>query len=547
MGRNVSFLLFTSRHSPKDNYKSVMIDQFSAIDWLIFGGYGLILIVSGWLYNRQASTSNDYFLGGKSIPMWVVAISVLATSQSAATFLGGPDQGYRGDLTYLATNIAGFIAAIFVATFLLPKFYKFKVFTVYELLAQRFGDQAKYQAGTVYLVGRLFASGARLYMAAIAIAMILFGNIEASSVMISITLIAAVGLLYTVYGGIRTVIYSDVIQCIVYISAALLVLGYLLYSIPSDFSTIINALQTPTDGSQSKLTLIDFSLDFSPSGVFGFWSVITGFVLLNIAAFGMDQDVTQRMLTCKDSKEATKALTSSIVMGIPVVLIFVIIGMLLYIYYQRPDLMSQSVANGDAPTPEFVGQTVTIFMYYVLTDLPNGIKAVVTIGIIAAALSTLNSGLNSMSSVAVQDIYRGILLKKGKTLSETHMVKAGRISMIVVAIALSLMAALCFYWQQHSDMPLLAFALSVMIFSYSGLLGVYFTALFSNRGSPFSILAALIIGFLIPVLMQPYIMSLYLPVEYQFSLGFSWQLMIATFVATTVCMLGNTTSIKDKM
>jgi SSS family solute:Na+ symporter len=524
-----------------------MIDQFSTLDWLIFGGYGLLLIISGWLYNRQASTSNDYFLGGKTMPMWVVAISVLATSQSAATFLGGPDQGYRGDLTYLATNIAGFIAAFFVATFLLPKFYKFKVFTVYELLALRFGEQAKYQAGTVYLVGRLFASGARLYMAAIAIAMILFGNIEASSVVISIVLIATIGLLYTVYGGIRTIIYSDVIQCFVYISAAILVLGYLLYSIPADFNEIINALQVPSDGSQSKLTLLDFSLDFSPSGVFGFWSVITGFVLLNIAAFGMDQDVTQRMLTCRNAKEATKALTSSILMGIPIVLIFVVIGMLLYIYYQRPDLMSQSVASGDVPTPEFVGQTVTIFMYYVLTDLPNGIKAVVTIGIIAAALSTLNSGLNSMSSVAVQDIYRGILLKKGKTLSETHMVKAGRISMIIVAIALSIMAALCFYWQQHSDMPLLAFALSVMIFSYSGLLGVYFTALFSSRGSPLSILAALIIGFLIPVLMQPYIMALYLPNEYQFSLGFSWQLVIATFVATAVCLLGNTNLMKAKI
>jgi SSS family solute:Na+ symporter len=127
-----------------------MIDQFSTIDWLIFLGYGLLLIFSGWIYNRQAATSNDYFLGGNSMPMWVVAISVLATSQSAATFLGGPDQGYRGDLSYLATNIAGFIAAIFVARYLLPKFYKLKVFTVYELLAQRFGDQARYQAGTVY-------------------------------------------------------------------------------------------------------------------------------------------------------------------------------------------------------------------------------------------------------------------------------------------------------------------------------------------------------------------------------------------------------------
>ena len=516
-----------------------MIDQFSLIDWLIFAGYGLILIVSGWFYNQRSANATDYFLGGKSMPMWVVAISVLATSQSAATFLGGPDQGYRGDLSYLATNIAGFIAAFFVAAYLMPKFYQHKVFTVYELLAQRFGDSAKYQAGMVYLIGRLFASGARLFMAALAIAMILFGDIAPSSVIISISLIALIGLLYTAYGGIKTVIYSDVIQCVVYVSAALLVLAYLLYSIPADMGAIIQALDSPQDGSDSKLTFIDFSLDFSPSGVFGFWSIITGFVLLNIAAFGMDQDVTQRMLTCKDAKQATKALTSSILMGIPIVLIFVVIGMLLYVYYQRPDLMSSTAAGQDAPTPEFVGQSVTIFMYYVLTDLPNGIKAVVTIGIIAAALSTLNSGLNSMSSVAVQDIYRGLKLKQGKELSEQHMVNAGRVAMVIVAICLSLMAALCYYWQQHSDMPLLAFALSVMVFSYSGLLGVYFTALFSERGSPRSIMFSLIIGFLIPVLLQPYIMALYLPEEYHFSLGFSWQLVIASTVATLICLCGN--------
>ncbi|WP_371193719.1 sodium:solute symporter [Glaciecola sp. SC05] len=512
-----------------------MIDQFSLLDWSVFLVYGLILLVTGYIFNRKSNSTKDYFLGGNTMPIWVVGISVLATSQSAATFLGGPDQGYRGDLTYLATNIAGFIAALFVAIFLLPRFYALKVYTVYELLDQRFGPNAKYQAGMIYLSGRLFASGARLYMAAIAVAMILFGNFEASSVIISILIIAGIGFAYTMYGGIRSVIYSDAIQCLVYISAALLVLGYLYNSIPVDFATIIQALQTPAPGEASKLTFIDFSLDFSSAGVFGFWSIITGFVLLNIAAFGLDQDVTQRMLTCKDSKSATKALVSSIIMGIPVVLIFVCIGLLLFIYYQRPDIMSQ--AGLSAPVPEFGGQTVTIFMYYVLTDLPNGIKAIITIGIIAAALSTLNSGLNSMSSVAIQDIYRG-LIHKNKDLSEKKLITAGRVSMGVVAIALSGMAALCYYWQQYTDMPLLAFALSVMVFSYSGLLGIYFTALFSKRGSPLSIILALVVGFLTPVLMQPYIQSIYLPEHLQFDLGFTWQLVIGTFLSLAVCLSG---------
>ena len=513
-----------------------MIDQYTGIDLAVFTLYLVILLVSGYVFNRRAKNTQDYFLGGNSMSVWAVGISVLATSQSAATFLGGPDQGYRGDLTYLTTNIAGFIAALFVAKFLLPRFYALKAFTVYELLGNRFGENAKYQAGLVYLVGRLFASGARLFMAAIAVAMILFGDVAPSSVAIAIAIITVVGFSYTVYGGIRSVIYSDVVQCVIYVGAAALVLGYLIQSIPLSMGEMFNLLDASNAEQTSKLRFFDFSVDFSSAGVFNVWSIMTGFVLLNIAAFGLDQDVTQRMLTCKDAKSATKALISSIIMGLPVVLVFVCIGLLLFIFYQRPDVMAQ--ATSGAPVPEFKGQTVTIFMYYVLTNLPNGIKAVVTIGILAAALSTLNSGLNSMSSVAVQDIYRG-WIKKGVTISEQKLVAVGRISMAIVAVSLGSVALLCYYWQQYTDTPLLAFALSVMVFSYSGLLGIYFTALFSKRGSPKSIVTALMIGFAIPVLMQPYVQSLYLPDALQFDLAFTWQLVVGTSVSWLICLSGN--------
>jgi len=110
--------------------------------------------------------------------------------------------------------------------------------------------------------------------------------------------------------------------------------------------------------------------------------------------------------------------------------------------------------------------------------------------------------------------------------------------MVIVAIALSGMAIVSFYWQQYSDMPLLTFALSVMLFSYSGLLGVYFTALFTKRGSEQSVLAALIVGFVATLLMQPYIQSLYLPVKMQFDLAFTWKLCLASVISTLVCMLG---------
>lgn len=516
-----------------------MLDQYTHLDLLVFAAYLALLAFTGYWFNRKASNGNDYFLARNSMPVWVVAISVLATSQSAATFLGGPDQGYRGDLSYLTTNIGAFIAALVVSAVLIPRFYSAKVFTVYELLEQRFGTRAKQHAGLMYLFGRLLASGSRLYMAAIAVAMIVFGDIAASSVLSATALIAIIGVLYTVYGGIRSVIYSDVIQCFVYVSAAIGVIVWLLVGIPADYSEIISALQHPLDGSASKLTLFNWSLDFSPTGVFNMWSVFTGFVLLNIAAFGLDQDMTQRVLTCRSAKQGATAMLSSVLLIIPIMLLFIVIGLLLYVFYTRPDIMMQG--SGDAPIPAFAGETVTIFMYYVLTEMPSGLKAWVTIGIIAAALSTLNSGLNSMSSVVIKDLVQPYLTKRNRAPNPAHIVRLGQTSMVGVAICLATVASLCYYWQQHTDMPLLQFALSVMVFSYSGLLGVYITALFTNRGSAQSISMALFAGFVVPLLMQPYVLSLWFSGEDVPAIGFTWQLMIGAAVSTIVCLTGSQT------
>ena len=510
-----------------------MLAYYTSLDWLVFAAYGLLMLGSGWLFNRKSANSQDYFLGGNSMPVWVVAISVLATSQSAATFLGGPDQGYRGDFTYISSNIGALIAALFVSAWLIPRFYQQQVYTVYELLERRFGASAKRYAGIMYLFGRVFASGARLYMAAIAISMILFGDIASTHVILAIGLIAFCGLVYTVYGGIRSVIYSDVLQCAVYVGASVAVVICLYLAIPADFGTIVDALSQPGEGQTSKLRLFNFALDFSSAGVFSFWSVLTGFVLLNIAAFGLDQDMTQRMLTCKDARQGSKAMIYSVLMVIPVMLVFITIGLLLYIYYDRPDIMQLGAT--DKVVPSFNGESVTIFMYYVLNEIPAGIKALVTVGIIAAALSTLNSGLNSMSSVIVQDLYRPWQLQRNKVHSDSHYVRAGQFGMMLVAIALASMACLCYFWQQHSDMPLLQFALSVMVFSYSGLLGVYFTVLFTRRGNQKSVLAALIGGFMLTLFFQPYVMALLLPAEWRFDLGFTWQLCIGTALSFVIC------------
>lgn len=511
-----------------------MTGTFSLLDWIIVAGYLLILFGMGWFFTiNKSKNAQDYFLGGNKMPYWVVAISVIATTQSAATFLGGPDQGYRGNYTYLAVNIGAIVASLFVAKVLIPKFYALKVTTVYELLENRYSNKAMRAAGAMYIIGRFFAGGSRLYLAAIAVSMILYSNIEAGNIIFSALILIILGFSVTFMSGIRSILWSDLLQFTVYTFSAIAVLYFLWDAIPLNASEIFSALkQTPTG--QNKLQLFNFDLNFSDP--YAFISILTGITLLYIANFGLDQDTTQRLLTCSDHKQGAKALIISAIIAVPLIWLFISIGQLLHIFYDRPDLI-----NGGAPNivaQEFQGEKITIFMYYILSELPSGLKGLVTVGVIAAAVSTINSGLNSMSSVIVQDFYRPWKEMRSAQ-NETHYVRAGQFSMGLVGIGLLLMAILCFYWQRYSGLPLLDFALSVMVFAYSGLLGVYFTVLFTNRGSTNSVIAALIVGFLVTLAQQAYIIDMLSLPENWKGLAFTWQLCIGTVIAFMVCLLGN--------
>ena len=497
-----------------------MNSAFTVLDWGVFAAYFLLLSLTSVILSRgNIKSTRDYFVGGNNVPMFAVAISVLATSQSAATFLGGPEYSYSKDLTFIGFYLSAFLAVIFVAKVLIPRFYAINAVTVYELLEKRYGPSAKKQAGIMFLIGRLFASGARLYIGALAISMILFLDITALHVAFSIGILMLGALAYAYYGGIKSVIFSDIIQAITYIGAGIAVLIYLYFTIDADFSTVVQTLK-----SDNKLTLFDWSLD----GGFSIWALLGGWLLLNIAAYGLDQDMTQRALTCKNAKEAQKSLMMSIYMTIPVAILFLFIGLLLYLFYKHPEL---SHLNTDV-VQKFDGEKITIFMYYILHEMPEGMRGLVTVGAVAAALSSSNSVLGAMSSVAIEDLYKPWKLKQGEIMDEMHFVDAGRKAVLFFALALSLMAMLSFYWQRYTELPLLSFALGVMAFAYTGLLGVFAAAIFTQRGDEKSVLWALIGGFLTVLFLQPYILGNLLDLKF----GFAWQILIGTIVAFSIMM-----------
>ena len=513
---------------------------FGLIDLAVVAGYFLLLAVTGALFSRQsAKNSRDYFLGSRSIPSWAVAISIVATSLSAVTFIGAPEQAYKGDLTYLATNIGMVLAAIVIAIVFIPAFYRSGSASIYELLEERFGPAARKSASITFLIGRVLASGARVYAGAIPAAIVLFGFERGNQpvyLMGAIAVLAFVGIVYTLAGGIKSVIWSDVIQFAILIGAAICAIIVIASTINAPLDTVLLELKTGATDDQSKLTLIDFSFDWQAP--FTLPACIIGFTLLGIGSYGTDQDLAQRMLTCKDAKHGARSVIVGILLGIPSVTIFLTLGLLLWVLYQRPELTS--VENTVPPE-----ESMTIFLHYILTQIPPGVRGLMMAGLFAAGLSSLNSAINAMSAAFISDLYKPMMNRRRSTpLSEQHLVRVGRIGVIAWGIVLGVFACVCIYWKQMNGDTLIVFALSVMSFAYAGLIGVFFCALLTKRGSSASVIAALIVGFVWMFITQRFIYDavplIHSPrIEYFYGINFTWKLTIGVLLSTSVCAAGS--------
>ena len=529
--------------------------HFALLDWCVLIAYGVLLAVSGWWFNRKgASDTSEYFLGGRRMPVWAVAFSVVATSLSAATFVGGPQQAYNGNLTYLASNIGMVLAALLVAWLLLPRMYRENVATPYGLLERRFGSTGRRGAAAAFLLGRVMASGARIFIVGIPAALIMFGEPGASAghpgghipewqIIMAIGTITVVGVAYTLAGGVRSVIWTDVVQMIVFLAAIVGAIWLLLDRIPGGASTAIKVLgEAAAPDGTSKLTLLDLSVNLHSS--YNLFTCCTAFVLFGVAAYGLDQDLVQRMLTCRTATRGAWSVISATIAGFPIAALFMVVGLLLFVFYQRPDVMGAA-----APGYE-VGDSKRIFLSFILRELPPGLSGLMMAGLFAAGLSSLNSALNSMSSTVVNDFYREIAPGR----SERHYLRVGRVGVVVWGVVLGGFACFCVLWQQSRGQTLIDFALSVMTFAYAGLLGVFFTAVLTRRGNAASAIAALVVGFLAVLAMDRPAWGLIVDTKAiaeraseggsagmlatLWSLAFAWKLAFASVAALLVCLAG---------
>jgi SSS family solute:Na+ symporter len=499
--------------------------MFSMIDWAVLAAYMAAVLLIGVWAGRRKEDGDDFFLAGRSMPSWAVAVSVLATALSAATFIGGPQQSYRGDLTYLASNAGGLIAVLIVGFIFLPAFYAAGTPSIYGYLGQRFSVGTQAAASGMFMLGRLLASGARLFITAIPFSLIAFGSAEGWPLVIAILLVTVAAAAYTMLGGIRAVIWTDVLQAVVVVGTVTIAVFVLLNRIDLPISEIVERLQVADGG--DKLQVVDWSLD--PAKPYTAWASLIGFTIFMVAAFGTDQDLAQRMLTCRTPRKATWAVILSNLIGWPVVLLFLVVGLLLWTEEQvHGPILPGLPDDGDR----------AVFLRFILRDMPVGLRGLMVAGLFAAAMSSLDSVLNALASSTVADLLRPRRLRLG--LPARSPAAETRLTRGIIAGWAALLACFamgCALWQTASGQTLIDFALGVMVFAYAGLLGVFATALLTKRGSPASAAAAMGVGLILVIAMDPSVWPLWFG-EQTPPLAFPWRMTVAATGAFLVCLSG---------
>ncbi len=517
-----------------------MAPSFTAVDWVVVAAYLGAVVGLGLFWSRGQSGQGEFFLARRSIPMWAAAISVLATAQSAATILGVPEKSFTGDLTYLSGLLGSLVAVVIAARFFVPAYYRHGVTSVYELLGREFGPASQGAASAMFMVGRALSDGARLYMAAIPLALVAFGTVTPGALIPSIVIIMIATAAYTLAGGIRAVIWTDVLQAGVYVGAVVVAVVLLLRWIPLGPGDLVEVLRQTGDG--AKLKVVDAAFDLGDRKMlarpFNLWAVLLGLSLLNLAAFGTDQDLVQRTLTCRDAARGGWSLVVSYVMSWPVVALLLLVGLLLHVFYNRPDIMTGTASAAAAAA---VTDSRDVFVKFIMERMPQGLRGLMVAGILAAAMSTLSSALNAMSSTTIADFYRrfaGGAAAAGSAAARRELA-VSRAAVAGWAAVLVLVACFCTWWQQRSGLQLVDFALNVMVFAYSGMLAVFLAAIFTRRGNSRSAIAALVTGFALVLLMQGPAWDAWAPAAWRgVRLAFGWQMLIATTAAFAVCCLG---------
>lgn len=505
---------------------------------VILAYFGLILGIG--LSQRSKSGSVEGFtLGDRQIAWWAVLASILAAEISAATFLGAPEAGYsRQNWSYAQFAIGTVLARIIVSFLFIPVFYRHGVISLYEFLETRFGPATRKFASFLFMFTRVLAMGTRLYVSAIilvlGVAMWQGGAVDPDTkfwlyagAVVVVTLLTA---LYTSVGGIRAVIWTDFIQVGVLVASLGFTIPYLLMKIPGGWDAVGEVIRSPVFFDFAKPAEAGAWAWFKNvfTSEYTIWAAIIGSTFVTMSTHGIDQDTVQRMLTAKNRRQSAFATILSGLVDLPIVSAFILIGVLLKAYY------------GAHPVANLPAETREVFPFFIMHEMPAGMRGLVTAGILATAMGSLSTALNALATSLSRDFILPRLPADAPESRRLAVLRGSTVFFAAVIIAVGVATA--WFMAHNPKVEILPLVLGILGFTFGSLLGVFLLAVLTrSRGSDRGNLAAMTGGILAVLLLSNVLgIQSKLGIGEPFVLSFPWRITLGTLVTFAIAVLFRT-------
>jgi len=430
------------------------------IDLVIVVVYLLGITGLGMWFRRGSQDAREYFLGGRTAPWWALAFSIVATETSTLTIIGIPAIAYGGNLTFLQLVFGYLVGRVLIVLLLLPGYFRGEFFTAYALIENRFGVRARAVAATTFLVTRAVAEGVRVSAIALVISVVL-GTSERLAVLVVI----ALTVLYTLEGGMKAVIWTDVAQLLLYLTGSAVTFGVLLHRIPGGWSEVTSVAAA----AGHKLQVFDFSFHWATK--YTVWSGVIGGAFLTMASHGTDQTIVQRLLAARDQRDGRRALLASGVIVLVQFTVFLLIGVLLYVFAQHSPLLAAG-ERSDRVLPLFL-----------VREMPVGWAGLLLASIVAVAMSNASGSLNSLAASSILDFSR----LRGQAGEPGDFLRRSRRMTLVWGLVL--MAFGFVRWG-----PLLEAGLTVAALPLGSLLGLFLLGTLDRRANARGAMAGMLVG-----------------------------------------------------
>lgn len=462
------------------------------LDAIVLAIYFFGIVGLGLWAGRKNKDLKDFSLGDRSIPWWAVLASIIAAETSAATFLGTPAEGYKTRGYFYGQLVIGTILArvVIAFTFIKP-YYAYRVQSVYEFLTVRFGTKTKNLASGIFLFTRVLGIGVRLYLGGAIMVVIwryLFPSIEVTlnTYVWGIVFVTIITTIYTAIGGIKAVVWTDLIQAVLMISSVAFAIFLLMQNIPGGLATVEKTL-----GGFEKVQF--FQTGWHANLPFGqalkamfeepytLFAAFIGSTLLTMATHGTDQDMVQRMLTAPNYRKSQLSLILSGLMDLPIVVMFLTVGILLSVYYSV------------VPDPTLPAADNEIFGHYIVHEMPVGFRGLIIAGIFATMMGSTSAALNALATSFTKDFYQPYIRPQA---TDAQAIRAARIATAVFGVLMIIVATLAANAVLNdAKLTIIPIAIGILGYTYGALLGVFLLGMLTRtRGADATNVISMIVG-----------------------------------------------------